>query len=161
LFSVWNQTEDADRADVEPRIPTPTREQRERRAELERKLAEIAARRDARAAELGPDEARWEQEVAAAEKKWIALKPTSAQSKEGAELSIAADGSVRAAGRSPATDVFTIEASVDEKQLAAASAFRLEALPDPALPNGGPGRSEGNGNFVLNEFALTVLPRDD
>jgi hypothetical protein len=161
LFAVWNQTEDADRADEEPRIATPTREQKEKRAELEKRLAEVAARRDTRAAGLGESERRWEQELAAAEKKWIAIAPSSAKSAEGAELAIAADGSVRAAGPAPATDTYTVEASVDAKQLAAARAFRLEALPDPALPNGGPGRSEGNGNFVLNEFALTLLPRDD
>jgi hypothetical protein len=161
LFSVWNQTEDADRADEEPRIATPTRAQREKKSELEKQLAEIAARRDARAAELGADQERWEAEVAAAEKRWIVLKPEVAKSKEGAELSIGADGSVRVAGPAPATDVTTIEASVDEKQLAAARAFRLEVLPDPELPNGGPGRSEGNGNFVLNEFTLAVVPRDD
>ncbi len=160
LFSVWNQTEDADRADEEPRLATPTHAQHERKRELERKLAEIAARRDARAEGLGPDQERWEAQLAAAEQKWIVLTPAVAKSKEGAELSIAADGSVRAAGPAPATDVTTVEVSVDVKQLAAARAFRLEALPDPELPNGGPGRSEGNGNFVLNEFSLSVLPQD-
>src|SRR4030095_9928504 len=65
LFAVWNQTEDADRADEEPRLATPTRAQRERKAEFERKLAEIAARRDARAEGLGPDQERWEAQLAA------------------------------------------------------------------------------------------------
>ena len=37
------------------------------------------------------------------------------------------------------------------------TAFRLEVLPDDSLPGKGPGRA-GNGNFVLSEFLVSVLP---
>ena len=37
--------------------------------------------------------------------------------------------------------------------------FRLELLPDPSLPGGGPGRAV-NGNFALNEFCVTASSRD-
>ena len=36
--------------------------------------------------------------------------------------------------------------------------MRLEALTDPSLASGGPGRREENGNFVVSEFALSVAP---
>ena len=47
------------------------------------------------------------------------------------------------------------------KRLAATSltgitGVRLEALSDPILPFGGPGRQTTNGNFVLNEFGVCV-----
>jgi hypothetical protein len=37
------------------------------------------------------------------------------------------------------------------------SAIRLEALADPSLVKGGPGRA-GNGNFALSDFRLTIAP---
>src|SRR5207244_3307201 len=38
---------------------------------------------------------------------------------------------------------------------------RLEMLPDPRLPQGGPGRAAGDGNFVLNELQVTAAPKSD
>ena len=54
-------------------------------------------------------------------------------------------------------DVYTIVAQTD---LAGITGVRLEALPDAALPAGGPGRAQ-NGNFVLNELRLSVAPKSD
>ena len=36
--------------------------------------------------------------------------------------------------------------------------MRVEALPDPSLPAGGPGRAD-DGRFVLNDLKLSVAPR--
>ncbi len=159
FFAFFNQTEDSDRPDDEPRIATPTQEQQARRAGLAAKLADVARRRDALAANLAEGQARWERDVAAGEGRWIALHPTAAKSVEGAELSIDADGSVRATGPAPATDRYVVAAAPECEGADAASfrdvtAFRLEALDDPGLPRGGPGRSPENGNFVVSDFRV-------
>ena len=40
------------------------------------------------------------------------------------------------------------------------TALRLEVLPDPRLPNKGPGRA-ADGNFVLNELEVTAASKAD
>lgn len=86
---------------------------------------------------------------------FVPLRPRSASSAGGAALTILADGSILAGGANPSPDVYAIVAETD---LAGITAFRLEVLPDPSLPSGGPGRAY-NGNFALAEFAAEVAPR--
>jgi hypothetical protein len=72
----------------------------------------------------------------------------------GATLTRLADGSVLAGGPNPAVDTYTVEARTT---LAGITGLRLEALPDPSLPNLGPGRSTV-GNFVLGGVRLSTVP---
>jgi hypothetical protein len=46
---------------------------------------------------------------------------------------------------------------VGHTDLTGITAVRLEALADPSLVNGGPGRAK-NGNFALSDFRLTIQP---
>ena len=71
--------------------------------------------------------------------------PTSAKSEAGTPLKVEADGTIVALGKAGETDVITMTFTVDRR---AVTAIRLDVLPDPKLPSGGPGRA-GNGNFVL------------
>ena len=80
---------------------------------------------------------------------WTVARPTRATSEAGATLTIRPDGSIVAAGPTPATDRYEIEVEAD---LSGVSSIRLEALTDPSLPGRGPGRAP-NGNFVVREFA--------
>ena len=89
---------------------------------------------------------------------WVVLEPTSALSKAGATLTKQADQSVLAGGVNPANDSYTVVATTDAKNI---RAVRLEVLGDKSLPDGAPGRGDGNGNFVLTEFRLTAAPRND
>ena len=66
------------------------------------------------------------------------------------------DGSLLATGPSPAVEVETFEFGGLPRELAA---LKLEALTDPALPGGGPGRFE-NGNFVLTGVAAEWVAPD-
>jgi hypothetical protein len=118
----------------------------------------VKRRRDERAGALADGQARWERDVAASGGRFEPLHPTSASSSEGAELTIGADGGVRASGAMPAADSYAIEATPDLEAGGGATAIRIEALVDPSLPNGGPGRAAGNGNFVLNELRAVVTP---
>ena len=86
---------------------------------------------------------------------WTVLHPTKAESAAGAKLVLQADDSLLASGTVGSSDTYTITA---EAGLAGVTAMRLETLPDPSLPRGGPGRSE-NGNFALMEFRVTAAPR--
>jgi tetratricopeptide (TPR) repeat protein len=83
------------------------------------------------------------------ESTWTALKPLTAKSEGGATLTVQPDASVLASGVSPDRDVYVIEAEVQGK----IGAIRLEAIPDPSMPEGGPGRS---GNFILSDIRVTV-----
>jgi hypothetical protein len=89
---------------------------------------------------------------------WIVLDPASALSKAGATLTKQADHSLLASGENPANDSYTVVAATEAKNI---RAVRLEVLGDKSLPDGAPGRGDGNGNFVLTEFHLTAAPRAD
>ncbi len=84
---------------------------------------------------------------------WTVLDPMTAVSANGATLSVLGDQSILASGTLPFTDTYTVTATT---ALTGITGFRLEALTDPSLPLGGPGRHTANGNFVLNEFGVSV-----
>ena len=67
-----------------------------------------------------------------------------------ADHAVSTDGSVLASGPNPGETIYTIEAVTS---LPRVTAVRLEALPDPSLPKGGPGR-DPYGNFQLNGFEV-------
>jgi tetratricopeptide (TPR) repeat protein len=81
--------------------------------------------------------------------RWAVLKPTEMKSEGGATLTLKDDGSILASGKNPDRDVYTLVARPGLDHI---NAIRLEALPDPSLPRGGPGRYPGVGNFHLNEL---------
>lgn len=83
------------------------------------------------------------------EQQWKVLQPIEMQSEGGALLTVQQDGSVLASGENPGEDTYRVSAGTDLQRI---TALRLEALPDPSLPKNGPGRSESNGNFHLNEM---------
>ena len=74
----------------------------------------------------------------------------------GATLTVQADGSVLAGGKNPSPDTYTIVAETDLERI---TGVRIEVLPDPSLPAGGPGRCF-NGNLALAEVALDAAPRE-
>jgi formylglycine-generating enzyme required for sulfatase activity len=80
---------------------------------------------------------------------WTVLKPAEMKSQGGATLTLLDDGSILAGGTNPDRDVYSLVAKTDLKRI---YAIRLEAMPDPSLPKGGPGRFPGNGNFHLSKL---------
>jgi serine/threonine protein kinase len=83
--------------------------------------------------------------------RWTVLKPTEMKSKAGATLRLQSDGSILASGKNPDRDAYSLVAKTDLEQI---TAIRLEALPDPSLPHGGPGRFPANGNFHLHQLQV-------
>jgi cytochrome c553 len=86
---------------------------------------------------------------------WLTLDMAEARSEGGATFTKLDDGSLRAGGKNARFDIYTFVAHTD---LTGITAVRLEALADPSLVRGGPGRAV-NGNFALTDFRLTAAPK--
>ena len=151
VFAVFNQTEDTDQPDERPTIPTPTPEQAAKKAELEKRIAAVE-REVNDPATLSAPQAAWEAKaIREADDWWAVLQPEAFVSASGATLAKQPDGSVLASGTRGKTDTYTVTFRTDLKGI---TAFRVEALPDPTLPNRGPGRADGGG-FVLSDLRVT------
>jgi hypothetical protein len=88
---------------------------------------------------------------------WTVLKPVKTVSASGATFTKQPDGSFLMGGVNPFSDTYTITAETDVTGI---TALRLEVLPHPTLPSGGPGRAF-NGNFVLTAFRVTAAPQQE
>ncbi|PYR58717.1 MAG: hypothetical protein DMF85_09840 [Acidobacteria bacterium] len=135
----------------EGQIDLPTPDQETKRTTIQKEVDRLAETLNTQTPELDAAQAEWEatmrQEPAAA---WTVLTPERATANGGVVLTPQPDGSVIASGLNPAETVYTMEASAP---LPGLTAVRLEALPDPSLPKGGPGR-DVYGNFQLNGFEI-------
>ncbi len=100
---------------------------------------------------------RWEEDRSAAPEvpTWIVLELEKPRSKGKATFKPQDDGSLLATGTNADFDTYTFEATID---LQGITAIRLEALADPSLVKGGPGRAK-NGNFTLTDFRVTARPK--
>jgi mono/diheme cytochrome c family protein len=130
-------------------LKLPTAEQSQQLAELDAEIAKA----ETQYAEFTPDiaaaQAAWESRL----NQWTLLKPKTVSSAAGSTLTVAADGSILASGKSPDSDSYFVDiAELPE----GTTAIRLEVLPDDSLPQKGSGRA-GNGNFVLTEFTVAIL----
>jgi len=86
--------------------------------------------------------------------KWIVLDPLTFSSSQGATITKLSDQSLLVSGTNPTSDVYTVSA---QTHLTGITGFRIEALADPSLPSGGPGRHP-NGNFHLTSFIVNTVP---
>ena len=90
----------------------------------------------------------------AADSGWTPLDPQALRSSHGTVLSRLPDASILASGPAPATESYRVRAAT---ALSRITGIRLEVLPDPTLPQGGPGR-DYYGNFVLTGLTVTAAP---
>jgi len=119
---------------------------------------EAAAGKDYAALEkqLRDGQGQWEQSMLAGGEKltepvWHLLTPRELFSEHGAQLTVQPDGSILAGGPSPDQDDYLFIADAAFGDL---TGFKLEAIPDDAFKNRGPGRAPDFGNFVLTEIEL-------
>jgi mono/diheme cytochrome c family protein len=129
-------------------------EQAARRTALEKEIATLEATINAKTPALAAAQARWEQNLRQASLAWTRLKPESVEATNGVELSIAADDEIVAAGANPALTTYTITATTPQTNI---TGLRLEALPDPSLPKGGPGR-DPYGHFRITAISADIAP---
>jgi hypothetical protein len=141
-----------DRYVIEPQLDLPTPAQAAKRTELTRRLDALRAALDAPSAAADARQAAWERAVLATDTAWTPLVPASASARGGTVLTPRPDRSVVASGPAPADETYTIAAPLPATAIAA---LRLEALPDPSLPQGGPGR-DYYGNFALTGVTATL-----
>lgn len=92
----------------------------------------------------------WEESVAGNQPEWQVVRVGNESLLSGARFYDYEDGSVRAAGYAPTVWTARLRGT---NHLASIGAFRLEQLPDPNLPCGGPGRSI-HGMAALSEFRV-------
>ncbi len=135
------------------RLPAPELE-----AQAAAKEKEIATARAALAeveTRLAPGLADWERGALTHQPKWEVLIPTKLQADGGVTLAQQPDGSILAAGAMPASSLYEITATT---KLANITAFRLELIPDSALPGGGSGRG-AEGKAVVTLFEVKAGAR--
>lgn len=162
LYAVFNNTEYTSNGDYkkgqenwyEPTIEVPSPEQQAKKAAL---LAEIgtldAALKNPGASVLSSFET-W-LKAAGKSEDWIMPKAVTAKAESGQILALQSDGSFLAGGKAPANDVYTIDLGEPVKSI---TGVRVEVLPDPSLPNNGPGRAS-SGNFILTKVELLADDR--
>ncbi|MGD0093390.1 MAG: discoidin domain-containing protein [Planctomycetota bacterium] len=123
-------------------------------------LQEVAKAGDLKS--LDKIEAAWKAKAGTAEAgtdgKWTLLELVSMRAESGAAMALQNDGSILVSGNNPAKDRYIV---VARTLWSGIRAFRLEAIPDASLPNKGPGRSPGNGNFALSAFKAEYAPLDN
>jgi hypothetical protein len=151
LFAFFNNTADADRTDETPVLSLFTREQKRHKAALERSIAEAERALQTPTPALLAGQAQWEKSLTT-EFAWRTLRPASVTTRSGARATTLDDHSVRVDAHKP-NDVYTFKLALDRARIAG---LRLETLPDDALPNHGPGQSDGQ--FVVSRVLATITP---
>jgi mono/diheme cytochrome c family protein len=138
----------------EPNLELPTAEQSKESRQLRDEIAKLQTVLDTQTSQLDAAQQPWEIQMAQAPKRWTVLHPDRVDSAGGAVLKLMPDGSILATGKNPQADSYTIQAKAAQ---AAITGVRIEVIPDPSLPHGGPGR-DPDGNFFLSDFEVDAAP---
>ncbi len=99
--------------------------------------------------------ADWEKEESGKAVHWQVIRPVEMKSSM-PQLTLRTDGSILAAGDVTKSETYDLKCGGSSSAI---TALRLEVLPDPSLPNNGPGMAfyEGSlGDFFLSEFQIVV-----
>ena len=134
----------------EPNLDLPTPEQEQRRSVLKERIAALENRLDTDTPELRQEQREWERRVLGAAADWTTVAFDNVKATGGSVLERKPDGSIVASGDNPRIETYMLEGNVSLSKI---TGLRIEALPDPTLPRGGPGR-DVYGNFVLKEITL-------
>ncbi len=131
----------------EATMDVPTPEQEAKRKKIQEEIDRLDATLKADNAAIAKEQTAWEQEMRLeSSAAWHTITPTRVAAEGGVILTAGPDGSVTASGPNPGETIYTVEGTTS---VPGVTALRLEAMPDPSLPKGGPGR-DPYGNFVMN-----------
>ncbi len=133
-----------------PFVKVPNEQQAADLAAIDQQIAATKTTLVTDSPELAAAQIEWEK----SQIPWIQLTADSMTSLGEAKMTLRPDGAILVSDKNPATDTYELTFSNLPPNV---TAFRLEVLPDDSLPNKGPGRA-GNGNFVLSELIVTVVP---
>ena len=120
--------------------------------DIQGKISQLELRLKTPTIDLSAAQLAWETAWQTADAAWHIVIPGTVTSREGTTLTVLPDYSILASGAEPWDDTYSIVVSTPLSNI---TAVRLELLPDPSLPNGGPGR-EGGGGILLSEFSGTT-----
>ncbi len=151
FFGVFNQTEDSDRGDEEPKVPRPTADELAKSQALKDQVAAIESKIKGGTPETTAEQHAWEIQ-ATKPVAWQTLTPTETKATSGATFETQPDGSVLVRGAVPGADTYSVGVQTELKKI---TAFRVEVLPDEA----GAGRA-GKRQTALTEFRVGVGPSD-
>jgi hypothetical protein len=149
MFAYFDQTEDNGR-DMDPRLKVPSPEQERELKKLETEIESAKRELLARTPSVLAEAPQWESRFQSA---WTILKPVRWESQ--ATLTLLADASLLASGRDPEQDEYVVWCPLRAGPI---TGLRIEAIPDPSLPEGSSGRNF-NGNFVLSGVEARVIGR--
>ena len=147
-YSVFGQSRVLDHLIVEPELDLPTPEQAKRREALRREADSLRLEIDGR--DLEAELAAFARDVEGPAPAFVALEPVRFEAASGASFRKLADGSLLVAGEVKEKDTYAVTVRARAGRI---TAFRLDALPDPSLPQKGPGRSS-SGAFVVTGLSL-------
>ncbi|MDB5348828.1 MAG: type protein [Planctomycetota bacterium] len=156
FYAFFNQTEDSDRSDDHPLLPSPTRDQEQQLGRLGTELKRLRDELKRPTPEIREAAAKWESSLGQGAN-WTSPKPSVMEAESKATLTLRDDGSIFIPGVGPEADAYRITLPID---IPAVSAIRVESLPDAGLPKGGAGRSRDDGNFVLSRIRATLKRAD-
>ena len=117
-------------------------------------VARLEAVLNAQTPQLDAEMTQWQRRVLAGAG-WTPLDLSELKSDGVATFTKEPDGSVVVTGNSAPVDNYKITTTTPLRGI---TAVRLEVLPDPRLPDNGPGRGAG-GNFILTRFGVTTSPK--
>src|SRR5262249_15751089 len=138
---------------IELQLDLPTPEQAARRDELQKRIDALESKLKTQTPALDAEQRRWEETMKSLEISWKPLRNASVHSVMNTKLTAQSHGSWLASGDNPGTDGYVIEGRLPKGPIAG---IRVEALPDPSLPRGGPGR-DVYGNFALTDLRVELL----
>lgn len=136
----------------EPVLDLATGEQEAARLKIKTRIDELEKKLSTQTPELDREQAAWERSLQQAGREWNVLKPSTVKAEAGSVLTADRDGLIVATGENPQRETYTVEAPAEGRTL---SGLRIETMPDPALPRGGPGR-DVYGNFIVTEVQAEI-----
>jgi hypothetical protein len=141
----------------EPQLDLATPDQNKQRNELRARIKQIEDKLRTSTPELEREQAAWEKDLIEAANDWKTVLNGNIKAESGSTLSQQPDGTIVASGQNPQRETYVIETPAPLKKL---TGLRIEAIPDQALPRGGPGR-DSYGHFALTEVHLEIGSGDD
>ncbi len=138
----------------EPKLELPTPAQGDQSKKLRAQIADLETKLNTSTPGLEAAQTEWESKLKAAQADWTVLRPSQYNSAGGATLKLLQDSSILASGKNPQADTYQLTANTDRTGI---TGIRIEVLPDPSLPKGGPGR-DPDGNFFLSAFQVEAKP---
>ena len=142
----------------EPGMPVVDDANAQAMAAVEARIAAADTKLKAAAGAAGAGKAVWEaglKTIRTVERQWEAVAPVRATALAGATLAVRPDKSVLVGGPNNGRNAYVLDLPVS----GTVRGVRIDALSDPSLPQGGPGRA-GNGNFVLSEVRAQWVDAD-